>query len=178
MAARKPGAARGGVEKRISAEASPYCAFSLADMRMLVFAAAAAFCACSAPQPPAPHPVAANAPLVRHFPQAREPADAEMQALARGELKIAGGCLRIGGGETAGDGAVIIWPAETVLSQAHGAVSVRNGRTGLVLHAGERFEMAGGFIEGVQPGSLREPLPAECPGPYWLAGSEWRAVAD
>lgn len=148
-------------------------------MRVLLLAAVAV-CACSAPRSPTPAPPAIS--LVRHFPQAREPAAAEMQALARGELGVAGGCLRVrageDSGETAGDGAVIIWPAEAVLEQEGGVARVRNGRTGLVLAVGDRFEMSGGFVDGVHPGALRDNLPSECPGPYWVAGSEWRKALN
>lgn len=112
---------------------------------------------------------------VRAFPQARNPAGAEMMALARGRLEIVDGCLRLRG-PGAGEGVLIVWPSSAVLEEVSGKIRVRDARLGTWAEVGDEIEMGGGNSPSVSVGLLTAPIPNACRGPYWIAASGWRRV--
>jgi hypothetical protein len=93
-----------------------------------------------------------------------------MQALVRGALVVVDGCLRVMGGE--GAGSLIIWPTEARLEPAGDRLHVRVGES--VVAVGDVIEMSGGEIPAVAQDALQAPIPAQCEGPYWIAGRELR----
>jgi hypothetical protein len=106
---------------------------------------------------------------VTTFPQARYPAGAEMQALARGRLEIVNGCIRLGEG-------LIIWPSSAVLERDGDRIVIRDRQTGTFATIGAEIEMGGGQSPGIDAAHLTGPIPASCAGPYWIATTGWRNI--
>jgi hypothetical protein len=118
---------------------------------------------------------AARAPqragAVTHFPQARDVAEASMQALASGTLFERGGCLRIG--DPAGASYLVLWPATARLIEEGGRLFVASGG-GERLAVGARATLSGGETSAMAPpGWLLEPVTDRCEGPYWIASESW-----
>ncbi len=115
-----------------------------------------------------PRPQSAGA--VSHFPQARDPSGAAMQALFTGTLFVKDGCLRIGS-ET-GESRLVLWPSSARL--AEDGKLVRDGASGGVLTVGSAVSLSGGGTsEPPPPGYLLEAIPRACTGPYWIAAKGW-----
>lgn len=113
---------------------------------------------------------------VRHFPQARYPAGGEMSALARGRLVVVDGCLRLQGSD--GDaGNLVVWPSSALLEERGGVIHVRERIGGGSVAVGDTIEMGGGQGDALDGAFLTAPVPASCAGPYWFAGSTWRAAS-
>jgi hypothetical protein len=102
-------------------------------------------------------------------------ADAEMEALVRGQLSIVESCVRIGS-PVGNPGRLVVWPVETVADASTGAVRIRNTANNSEVSIGDMIEMSGGEAAALDPASLAEPIPSQCPGPYWIAGSQWRVI--
>jgi hypothetical protein len=66
---------------------------------------------------------------------------------------------------------------ETVADASTGAVRIRNTANGSEVSIGDMIEMSGGEAAALDPTSLAEPIPAECAGPYWIAGAQWRLAS-
>jgi hypothetical protein len=111
-------------------------------------------------------------PPVEHFPQARYPAGVELTALARGQLVVVNGCLRIQGPD--GAGSLIIWPSSAVLERDSNRIVVRDRQQGTVVALNDMIEMGGGQAESLGAPFLTAPIPETCAGPYWAAGTGWR----
>lgn len=114
--------------------------------------------------------------VVGHFPQARFPAGAEMSALARGRLVVVDGCLRLQGAD-GGPGNLVVWPSSALLEERDGVIHVRDRVSGGSVAVGETMEVGGGQGDTLDDSFLTAPVPAACGGPYWYAGSTWRAVS-
>jgi hypothetical protein len=106
------------------------------------------------------------------FPQLL-PANGERafpQALLEGTLIIVNDCLRVQARE--GDTSyLIIWPPHVVLNITNNTIQVTDQESQAVVQVGEVAQLGGGEIPPDAPmiQELREPLPATCPGPYWIA---------
>ena len=106
-----------------------------------------------------------------HFPQLRTRSATFMEALLVGKLIVKDGCLRVSASE--GDrGHLIIWQPDYFLNSNEGVTEIldRNGQ--VVARVGEEIRIGGGEVplaEDLQQ-QLREPLPEQCEGPYWLMG--------
>jgi hypothetical protein len=106
------------------------------------------------------------------FPQLL-PANGERaypQALLEGTLTIINDCLRVQARE--GDTSyLIIWPPHVVLNIANNTIQVTDQESEVMAKVGEVVQLGGGEISTEAPmiQELREPLPATCPGPYWIA---------
>ena len=106
------------------------------------------------------------------FPQLL-PANGERaypEALIEGTLIIANDCLRVQAPE--GDTSyLIIWPPHVALNITNNMIQLTDQESQAVVQVGDAVQLGGGEIspetEMVQ--ELREPLPAACPGPYWIA---------
>ncbi|HKY55465.1 MAG TPA: hypothetical protein VJM08_14205 [Anaerolineales bacterium] len=106
------------------------------------------------------------------FPQLL-PANGERaypEALLEGTLIIVNDCLRVQA--RAGDTSyLIIWPPHVVSSITNDMIQVTDQGNGAVAQVDETVQLGGGEISPEAPmvQELREPLPATCPGPYWIA---------
>lgn len=130
--------------------------------------------------PPGPDPDAGNASHPEgeavtgsdfFFPQLT-PSTGERafpQALLEGALRLEGRCLRVEGGGTSYS---ILWPPHVRMENADGSPLLVDDKSRETARIGGDVRLSGGEIEAAAPifQELREPLPADCPGPYWLAG--------
>ena len=109
---------------------------------------------------------------VTHFPQARDPSGAAMQALFTGTLFVKDGCLRVGS-ET-GESRLVLWPSSARLAEDGSKLVVRDGAAGVTLTVGAAVSFSGGgTTEPPPPGYLLEGIPRACAGPYWIAAKGW-----
>ncbi|MEA3345575.1 MAG: hypothetical protein U9Q78_04935 [Chloroflexota bacterium] len=106
-----------------------------------------------------------------HFPQLRTRSATFMTALLVGKLIVKDGCLRVSVSER-DRGHLIIWQPDYFLNSNEGVVEIldRNGEA--VARVGEEIRIGGGEVALTAnlKRQLREPLPEQCEGPYWLMG--------
>ena len=111
--------------------------------------------------------------LGTHFPQIINTPSAYLEALIKGELVLENGCLRVSDVDGAVNGATIllIWDPRFATSTKQGAVQVIDNRTGNVLASvGDYVAVGGGFDGNPTWMGLANPLPEDCPGPYYIVG--------
>jgi hypothetical protein len=103
-----------------------------------------------------------------HFPQLKTRSGSYMLALLVGELKLVDGYLRVGE-------ELIIWQPDYFVHNDNGTIEIWD-RDGVVVgRVGEEIYMGGGEIK--QPPEdkfLKEPLPDNIDGPFWIQGTETR----
>jgi hypothetical protein len=100
-----------------------------------------------------------------------------MTAILVGELVMTDGCLRVNSIHN-GTSYLLVWPDEQHIVNIEGdtvrIVDRLEGKT-VVWHIGEMVTLGGGGGESIEhlDERLRPelPLPANCPGPYWIVGS-------
>jgi len=106
-----------------------------------------------------------------HFPQSRTRSATLMTALLVGKLIVKDGCLRVSASE--GDrGHLIIWQPDYFLNSNEGVIEILDRNGEVVARVGEAIRMGGGEVALTEnlKRQLREPLPEQCEGPYWLMG--------
>ena len=106
------------------------------------------------------------------FPQSPPDREEWMEALAEGTLALNGPCLRLvtdGAEGDLSDGFLVVWPAHARLDTTGGAVRVTDRETGASAAVGDRLSLGGGFGPETAPAGLATPVPAGCPGPYFVA---------
>lgn len=120
---------------------------------------------------------AANPPsLGDHFPQLINMPNAYYDLPPiEGKVVLENGCLRISAIKETWAGAdnfLIIWDARFSTRREQGVVQITNSLTNEVLASvGDYAVVAGNKIDKeTMPSELKEPIPDECSGPYWLIG--------
>lgn len=108
------------------------------------------------------------------FPQLRRlgPGDPEsLNAEAVGELISDNGCLRLRDIDV-GDNYLLIWPHTAEMTPDGQGVRVRdNSGASLSFSVGDEIWMGGGETSFSHVRKrVRQPIPSDCPGPYWLVG--------
>lgn len=105
------------------------------------------------------------------LPQLRVTSGAFMLALFEGELIVENGCLRVqpDGSDTSH---LVIWQPDYFASNNNGAIEIVDRDGAVVGRVGEQINMSGGEVSSLDERQLRDRLPANCSGPYWLAGNE------
>ena len=102
-----------------------------------------------------------------HFPQMREDGDA-MDALLVGDLVLENGCLRLQSMD--GTDHLLIWPLRFELTVDGQNIRISND-SGVSLSVGEEIGFGGGEMPLAHLQTLvEEPVPNDCPGPYWVIG--------
>jgi len=100
-----------------------------------------------------------------------------MEAELIGELVLVNGCLRVN--SIYGDGSVLpIWPPEFTLKAekrttvaAQDEIQVLDGAGQIVARVGQEVYMGGGGGSATSLADcVRQQLPADCTGPYWIVG--------
>ena len=100
-----------------------------------------------------------------HFPQVKMRSGSSMAALLTGKLELVDGYLRVGD-------AIIIWQTDYFLHDNDGIIEIWDRDGNVVGRVGEEIMMGGGGIplERIEP-MLKEPLPDNMEGPFWLQAS-------
>ena len=109
-----------------------------------------------------------NAPF---FPQLKptQPPAPSMEAIIDGTLVLDGRCIHIQALDTR---YLLIWePSVRIFGSGGAAVRMVDPKNQINSFIGEHVRVSGGGVNRSSPllDGLYEPLPIECPGPYWLA---------
>ncbi|MBE9524594.1 MAG: hypothetical protein IMY76_05810 [Chloroflexi bacterium] len=102
------------------------------------------------------------------MPQLKQRDAIFLEALLSGELVVEDGCLRIRNNDT-DESRLIIWQADYFLTDNEGTLEILNETGAVVAQVGEMVYMGGGEVP-IDASVLREPIPEQCRGPYWLMG--------
>jgi hypothetical protein len=104
-----------------------------------------------------------------HFPQLKMHSGSVMAAILTGELVLKDGylCIR---------DTIIIWQPDYFLNNNNGTIEILDRDGKVVARVGEEVVMGGGGIESLEHVNrmLKEPLPPDCQGPFWLQGGGTR----
>ena len=93
-----------------------------------------------------------------------------VEAQLIGDLRLVDGCLRVKD-IYSGDSILPIWPPEFTLRAENDQLQVLDGDDQVVARVGEEVYMGGGEVSSPSlPDCVRQQLPAECSGPYWIVG--------
>jgi len=106
-----------------------------------------------------------------HFPQLRMRSATFMEALMEGTLVLQDECLRVRH-DDGDEGYLIIWQVDYYVNNNAGAIEILDRSGQVVARVGEGIRMGGGEVPMTDRlrQQLRDPLPDECQGPYWLMG--------
>lgn len=106
---------------------------------------------------------------ISHFPQQINTPNVYMQALIKGELILKNDCLRVS--DLHGNSILLIWRPGFSTRMEQEIVQVVDSNTGNVLASvGDFVAVGGGFDDNPTWMGLNEPLPEDCPGPYFIVG--------
>jgi len=119
----------------------------------------------------------APAPAI-FFPQ-QKAVDGErvsMEALLAGKLALVEGCLYVHESQT-GVSYLLVWPPDSRLNVQDGAIQILDGAGQVVARVGDEIHVSGGEVASFEHLNeyLRQTLPDDCPGPYWIVGEEIRS---
>lgn len=92
-----------------------------------------------------------------------------------GELIEVEHCIRVND-KNSNMSYLLVWPPDITATTDKDTVRVVTGaitgnRNEVILHIGEMVRLSGGETENLDE-QLRQALPANCPGPYWVVGIE------
>ena len=108
-----------------------------------------------------------NSSTAPHFPLLREEG-VVMEAALKGELVLENGCLRVK--SVNGAGYLLIWPKRHKLTVDGEDIRII-ADSGVSLSVGEEIRIGGGTLPlRLVQTMLEQPLPSDCPGPYWIVG--------
>jgi len=137
-------------------------------------------CANQATSAPTSISTSTSAPsLGAHFPQLATPPEVHLEALINGKLVLENGCLRVSGvaGAVNGSTFLLIWDQRFSTRTEQGIVQVIDVSTGEVLASvGDFVAVGGGFVGNPTSRGLKEPIPDECPGSYFLVGESIKKI--
>lgn len=112
--------------------------------------------------------------LVSSFPQTINTPTVFLEALVMGELMLTNGCLRVN--DIDGESVLLIWRPGFSTRMNQGVVQVIDSTGQVAASVGDFVAVGGGFDSNPTGYGLAEPLPEECPGPYWLVGESINKV--
>ena len=102
------------------------------------------------------------------FPQLKRDSASYMDSMLSGEMVLKNGYLRIGD-------SLVIWQPDYFLNNNNGTIEILDKDGKVVAREGEEVYMGGGEIPLDYVNKiLKEPLPADCAGPYFLQGDGTR----
>jgi len=99
------------------------------------------------------------------FPQLKMRSGEFMESLVTGELILEDCYLRV-------DQELILWQPDYFVNNNDGTIEILDRNGEVVARVGEEVCMGGGEITSIERINklLKEPLPADCKGPYWVMG--------
>jgi len=114
-------------------------------------------------------PAGLNLPPEVAFPEIRVRTMEDLLMDLTGRLEAMDGCLRIVP-PAGGPGYLIIWQPGYFLNDNQGNLEVWDSDGKVVARVGQEITLGMGGLPGgiLKEIFLREPLPAQCPEPYWL----------
>ena len=134
--------------------------------------------ACTSQPTPPPTSTSTSLPsLEAHFPQISIPIG-NVDLVIRGELVLENGCLRVNEANLAiGNSFMLIWDEKFATRKVQDVVQVIDAYTGEVLvSSGDYVEIGGGEPPSDMERYLKQPIPIECPEPYWLVGEPLKKI--
>lgn len=98
---------------------------------------------------------------------------ASMEALLCGNLVLVEGCLGVNESET-GVSYLLVWPPDWRPYVENDAIQILDGAGQVVARVEDEVCVSGGEITSFErlDEHLRQTLPGDCPGPYWIVGEE------
>jgi hypothetical protein len=103
-----------------------------------------------------------------HFPQLKMLSGTLMMSLLVGELTLKDGYMRVGE-------SLIIWQPDYFLHNNNGTIEILDRNGEVVARVGEEVAMGGGGIPWEEVNRMiKEPLPEDCRGPFFLQGGGTR----
>jgi len=99
------------------------------------------------------------------------PEPTRLTAQLFGKLVAVEGCLRV---NTKYTSYLLAWPPDFTVSSEQDAIQIIKGNgEKFVLRIGEEVYLGGGEVKSAEflSEQVRQNLPANCPGPYWVVGS-------
>lgn len=129
----------------------------------------------AAPGTPASSEAASDTPELFFPQQAAVNGDrVVMEALTVGMLEVVDSCIRLV--HQNHPSYLVVWPPDVTLDTTQEFIQVRTKTGQLVAQVGSLVQMSGGVVDTVAQveakQALSQPLPAECPGPYWIVGDQ------
>lgn len=98
-----------------------------------------------------------------------------MQALIEGELILENGCLRVN--DLYGNSILLIWrPGFSTRTEEEIVQVVDSNTDKALVSVGDFVAVGGGFDDNPTWMGLTEPLPEECPGPYFIVGESIKKI--
>ena len=100
-----------------------------------------------------------------------EPVREQMLAELQGKLVLENGCLRII--DDYNTSYLIIWPYGFSLRRDGEEIQIINDRGQIVAHVGDYIYVSGGeqkAREHIEKDVVKQQLPDDCQGPYWIVG--------
>jgi hypothetical protein len=119
--------------------------------------------------------IATAPPLGANFPQTIKYPTVYLDTPSiKGKLILDHGCLRVSGVKNlmAGDNFLLIWNPKFSTLSVQGVVQIIDSATGEILAKVDDYVVIGdgGTLKSPAWFWLKQPIPNECPGPYWLVG--------
>lgn len=112
---------------------------------------------------------------ISHFPQQINTPNVYMQALIEGELILENGCLRVN--DLYGNSILLIWrPGFSTRTEEEIVQVVDSNTDKALVSVGDFVAVGGGFDDNPTWMGLTEPLPEECPGPYFIVGESIKKI--
>ncbi len=98
-----------------------------------------------------------------------------MEAEITGKLIVANDCLRVNDSDTS---YLLVWPPDFIPSTENDVIHILNRDGQVVVSVGDEVYVSGGEVRSVEflNEQLRQKLPPDCPGPYWIVGDEVRSI--
>lgn len=102
-----------------------------------------------------------------------------MESVLSGELLLDNDCLRINDGYS---NYLIIWPPGFSMRTEGEEIQVIDSNGKVVARVGDNIYVSGGEFPGekareyIEESIVGKPLPAGCPGPYWIVGAIVKTV--
>jgi hypothetical protein len=108
---------------------------------------------------------------IRYFPIQKESHDIFPLGAIEGTLAVENGSLRVARNDATGITTLPIWPSGYSYRVKNGKVEVLDDEGVIVARTSDRVSIGGGEAEASSlDQSIAQPLPGDCPGPYWLVG--------
>lgn len=112
--------------------------------------------------------------LISSFPQSINTPSVFYDAVIKGELVLSNGCLRVN--DVNGNSFLLIWRPGFSTRMDQEVVQVIDSTGQVAASVGDFVEVGGGGDTNPTWYGLAEPLPDNCPGPYFIVGESIKKI--